>query len=426
MGHKEQYENLKKSILKDTSIIKYNRDLFKKFFEWEEKKLKRINGLARLDDSCFKTLKDYPNKFRNVNKWLNNKAWNKLTTKDIEKVYDDLEEGKILNRKGEKFADRRGYYNKVFRGKPFKLAGLSDEVSDALEFYTDKRKKPVRFVNQDNFKLMVAVASKLHHLALLWVEWDIGENISSLLKIKKRNCKRKVDKQTNEISYMIYLPQENLKRSRQQRSEQTIYPETAKFLDALFKRGREVEYRDKKTGQFKRKYIPYEDDDLVFGFGYRQAGKLMDSIVKKSGAKCEPNDDKPTWKDLRSGMACNLLDLGWHAEDINLRLGHSPLSRHLDVYINYLSINRKRAVKNHNTNSLQDVKDELSEAQQREKMMSKRVMRLEEGITEKIQEQLDKIYDAKAEKFDEELRVQWKPIDWKEQEKLIKVTKVNN
>lgn len=367
MGHKEQYEKLKNSILKDKSIKKFNRDLFKKFFEWEEKKLKRINGLARLDDSCYKTLKDYPNKFRNVNKWLKNKEWNKLTKEDIEKVYDDLEEGKIVNNRGEKFSDRRGYYNKIFRGKPFKLAGLSEQVEEALEFYTDKRKKAVKFVNQENFKLMVAMLTKLHHLALFWLEWDVGENISSLLKIKYKDCKRQVDKETNQISYRIFLPQENLKRSRQQRSEQTIFPETAQFLDALFRRGREIEVRDKKTGRFKREYIPYEDDDLIFGFGYRQAGKLMESVAKKSGAKCEPNGEKPSWKDLRSGMACHLLELGWHAEDINLRLGHSPLSRHLDVYINYLSVNRRKAVKMHNLNSLQDVKEQIREVEQREK-----------------------------------------------------------
>ena len=33
----------------------------------------------------------------------------------------------------------------------------------------------------------------------------------------------------------------------------------------------------------------------------------------RSGAKCEPNGDKPSWKDLRSGMACHLFAQGWHA-----------------------------------------------------------------------------------------------------------------
>ncbi len=49
MSHKEQYQEKKKEILSDKSINSYNRNLFKNFFEWEEEKLKRTNGLPSLD-----------------------------------------------------------------------------------------------------------------------------------------------------------------------------------------------------------------------------------------------------------------------------------------------------------------------------------------------------------------------------------------
>lgn len=52
MGLKERYENAKRILLDDGKICKANRDVFVEFFRFEEYKLKRKNGLARLDDGC--------------------------------------------------------------------------------------------------------------------------------------------------------------------------------------------------------------------------------------------------------------------------------------------------------------------------------------------------------------------------------------
>jgi len=355
MGNKGAYEKGKSKLLNDKSICDENKELFKEFFIWEEEKLKRINGLASIDESSYKTLYGYVNRFRNVNKWFNNKPWKKLTLNDIRQVYRDLEDGKIKNRKGKRFEDRRSYYNKVFRSKPFKLAGKQEEVKKALEFFTDRRKKEVRFVNEENFKKIVSVSSKPQHLALFWLAWDIGENINSLLKLTKNNFKKQFNRQTKESEYLVYLSQDKLKRSRQSRSEPTLYKQTVRYLDIAL---------DKLN-----------DNDLLFLFGYRQAVKIFDSAVKKSGAKCEPNNDKPSWKDLRSGMACHLFSKGWHSDDINLRLGHTISSRELDVYLNYMAQNRKRAKKIMYNNNLEDLKNDLEEARQREKLLMNRLER---------------------------------------------------
>ena len=61
-----------------------NRNLWKDFFEWEERKLKRTNNLHRLDEASYKTLNKYVCMFRNVNKWFNNKPWQNLTKEDIQ------------------------------------------------------------------------------------------------------------------------------------------------------------------------------------------------------------------------------------------------------------------------------------------------------------------------------------------------------
>lgn len=360
MGFKESYEKGKIKLLLDKSICKSNRDLFEEFFSWEEEKLKRINDLPEIDSSSYKTLYGYINRFRNVNKWFNNRPWKKLTLPEIKQVYKDLEDGKIKNRMGKRFEDRRSYYNKVFRSKPFKLAGKQEEVEQALEFFTDKRKKEVRFVNEVNFKKMTSVLSKPQHLALLWLAWDIGENINTLLKLTKRNFKKQYNRQTKEEEYLVYLSQDKLKRSRQSRSEPTLYQGTVRYIDMILQ--------------------GIDDGDLIFPFGYRQALKIFDGVVKKSGAKCEPHDDKPSWKDLRSGMACHLFSQGWHSDDINLRLGHSISSRELDVYLNYMAQNRKRAKKIMYNNNLEDVKNDLEEARQREKLLANRLERQKKDV----------------------------------------------
>ena len=385
MTFKKNYLNAKPRLLNDISIVKYNRQLFSKFFDWEEEKLKRTNELSDLDESSYNTLYSYINKFKNVNKWFNNKPWNELTEPEIRQVYNDLEDGVIKNQRGKRFEDRRSYYNKIFKAKPFQLAGLHEKALNALEFFTSKNKKPVRFVSEESFKKMMKFLQKPQHYALFWLAWDVGENISSLLELRVHDLKRQINRETKEAEYLVYLPKEILKRSRQTRSEPTIYPETVLHIDALFEYGREVEYRDEK-GKIRRKTVPFKDDDFIFTFKYRQALQIFDSAVKRSGVKCDPHSEKPSWKDLRSGMACHLFGQDWHVEDINLRLGHSPQSKWLDSYINYLAVNRKRAKKVHYNNNLQDIKGELEESRLREKFLANKL----EKQNDKIQTLIDK------------------------------------
>ena len=135
---------------------------------------------------------------------------------------------------------------------------------------------------------MTSVVSNPSHLFLLWLAWDIGENVDALLKLQKRDFTRQRNKHTKEPEYLVNLPKAKIKRSRKARTEPTLYPETPRFADIVL------------SG--------LEPDDNVFGFGYRQALKLMHSTVKKTRATCMPNNARPSWKDLRSGMACHALD----------------------------------------------------------------------------------------------------------------------
>lgn len=185
MQLKRRYETAKALLLLDERVCRANRDVFEQFFEFEEYKLKRKNRLATLDEACYKTLYGYTLKLRNVNAWFANKPWKALTRNDIKRVYDDLEDGKIRNKKGLPFKDRASYYNKVFKSKPFRIAGKAELARDVIEFYAGDEDKDVRFVTEETFRRVVSVLSNPAHLLLFWLAWDIGENIDTLLKLRK-------------------------------------------------------------------------------------------------------------------------------------------------------------------------------------------------------------------------------------------------
>ena len=74
-------------------------------------------------------------------------------------------------------------------------------------------------------------------------------------------------------------------------------------------------------------------------------------------------------------MACHLLKSGWSREEVDARLGHTPNSKALNAYINYLAIDRERPKKRLFDSSLEQIQNELEEAKQREKLASERVRR---------------------------------------------------
>ena len=134
MTLKSQFESLKEKLINDKSICKENRQLFKEFYDLEEYKLKRTNNLPKIDDNSYRTLLSYISKLRNVNSWFKNKIWKNLTKEDIKKVYDDLEDNKLLTIKGTPFKDKEGYYTRVFKSKPFELAGKADIAREVMEY----------------------------------------------------------------------------------------------------------------------------------------------------------------------------------------------------------------------------------------------------------------------------------------------------
>jgi integrase len=359
MSLKSRYENGKRKLLADEFICVENQQLFSQFLEFEEYRLKRRNDLQFLDNGCYGTLVGYLTRLRNVNAWFNNKPWKDLTREEIKRVHDDLEDGRIVNQRGQRFKDRGGYYRKIFRAKPFELAGKSDIAREVIE-YASARTEEVRFLEEANFKKMVAVLSKPRHFLLFWLAWDIGENINTLLRLQKRDFARQTDPHSGVVEYLVNLPRQKLKRSRKERGEITIHDETVLYLDMVL--------RD------------LDDDNYVFPFGYEQSKRILKSAQQKSGAVCSPNSDHVMWKDFRSGMACHLLKLGVSVDEINARLGHAPGSQEIKKYLNFLAIDRRVTKDKLIQKASKENKQELHEYKQREKLWVERFRRQEERI----------------------------------------------
>ena len=355
-----KYEKRKHELLNDKNICKENRELFKKFFEYEEYKLKRTNELRSLDAGTFLTLMGYISKFRNVNNWFNNKPLKKITKKDIQKVYDGLEDGKILNSNGKPFKDRQSYYNKVFRSKLFRMIGKDNLAREVMEFYRPNDNDEVRFIYEEDFRKLISVVIKAEHKLLMWLAFDIGENVNSLLRLRKKDCRSFLNEAIKSREYHINLQKEILKRSRKPRTEPTNYRETVELLDIVLK--------NKK------------DEDYVFNFKYRAGKKFLDRAVTISGVRCNPNGQRVTWKDLRSSMACDLLKKGWNTDEVNARLGHVPSSREIDKYVNFLALDRKKPQKKMFDHSLAQLKADLEDSKERENLYTKRISHLQEEM----------------------------------------------
>jgi hypothetical protein len=376
MAFQEQYLRSKERFLNDKLICEKNRKLFKEFFEYEEYKLKRMNGLDKLDEATYNTLGGYVQKLGNVNKWFKNKPWKELTKEDIKKVYDALEDGKIKNKMGQKIGDLKGYYGKIFKSKPFELAGKTEIVNEVMEFYKRNDKQEVRFIEQETFKKIASVVIKPEHKFLIWLSFDIGENINTLIQLKKGDFFRQINPNTKEAEYVVNLPKDKLKRTRQTRSEITNFKETVEFADIILQN--------------------LKDDELPFKFGYRQAKKFLDRAVKITNAKCIPKGQPVTWKDLRSSMACYLLKSSWSLDEVNARLGHKPSSREIDKYINFLAIKRHDTKKKLYDNDVRRLADEIEERKKMESLQTGRIKNQQDEI-EYLKIKMDELLEGQKE-----------------------------
>lgn len=357
---KDRYLINKNKLLNDEKFNSKNKEVVKKFLEFEEYKLKRKEGLTEVDERSYKTLTHYITRIKKINEWFKNKAWEELSEEDIKKFIDDFEDGVIKNKYGKRYMDRACYYQMV-GGKIFGIANKKHIARQILEEFSIKGRdfnKQVRFIEFESFKKILNCINNPIYLCLLWLAWDIGENIGTLLELEVRDFQRQINEDTNEPEYLIILPRDKLKRSRTPRSEITNYKETVEYLDIVLKN---LKPASKKTAHIYNK-------DRLFKFGMKAADKFLRRAVELSGVRCLPSGENVTWKDLRSSMACDLLVKGWTTDEINARLGHKPSSRVIDKYVNYLSLKRKKPKAKVYQSNLKQLEKKLNEQRELNKL----------------------------------------------------------
>lgn len=361
MGITEQYGKGKERLLEDPAVCKENREIFRAFFEEEEYKLRRINGLQSLDEAAYKTLLTYVNRLKLMNKFFANKPWANLSREDIQKVFDDLEDGRITAKHGRRYSDRDCFYQ-IMRGKPFELAGQSKVATEVLRYCRGRDPSEVRFIDEMAVRKLVEVAIKPEHRLLIWLAFDIGENIGTLVRLQRKDFLRQENSDTGESEYAVNLPRNKLKRSRTTRTELTNFAETAQYLDIIL------------AGKLEH--------DCLFRFQVRQANRFLTRAAKITQARCRPAGQMVTWKDLRSSMACHLLNKGWTMDEIKARLGHTPSSRVLDKYVSYLAVNRKAAKSKFHGSTVSSLKANLEEKDDRLKLVVMRDAELRAQLAE--------------------------------------------
>lgn len=341
-------------MLEDQSICIENRKLFDEFFTQLEYKLKRINGLDALDESCYKTLHSYFYKLRNVNVWFANKPWKELTKNDLQEVYDQLEDKKLKGISGKIITSKSDYYNRIFKSLPFELAGKALLVKEVMKYCSVNESKDVTFFTEEIHKQIANATDNVRQRLLCWIAWDWGENIFSNLQLQKKDFTKSVNPDTHEQEYILFFPNHKLKRSRVKGiAELNNYTETVKLLDIVLEE--------------------LKPDDYLFRFGHRQAAKFLDKAVRKTNAQCLPSGKKPTWKDYRSSMACHLLKVGWTTDEIKKRMRHAPSSKVLDKYVSYLALDRHQPKQKVEGSQLSILNTEISVLKDREKAYLQRL-----------------------------------------------------
>lgn len=396
---KDRYLNRKNWILKTTKINASNRKIIKQFLDYQEKKLKRRQGLAEVDERSYKTLYFYIGRLVNLDIWFKHKSWKSLTKSDIRKLIDDLEDGKIKTKLGTKFKDRSLYYQ-MLSGKLFDLAGKSQYALEYFkEFETSGRDSQdhVRFIEEEQFRKLVDYAISQEQKCLLWLAFDIGENIGTLLELEKKDIKEQKNPNTKETEFLVILSKEKVKRSRTPRSEITNYPETSKYLKSVLK--------NLKSDPQQR-----HNEEKLFKFGRKVAEKFLKRAVSKSNVRCIPEGEPVTWKDLRSSMACDLLKKGWSRDEVNARLGHKPSSRTIDKYINYLALDRHEPKQKIYEGNLKKLESELETTKDLAKLQALRIENLKKDL-KNIEEKKKQEEERKAknlEKWKKQIEAQLK------------------
>lgn len=305
-----------------------NKALANKWIIKREEDLQNQNGYdknaeIRYNKTMYKEISTF---MPNVLLWFNHLNLEKLTAEELKEIYKKLEQGELETIKGNilKPVSRKDYYSKVFKGGFFKFIGKEDIAKKVIQRRFSLSKE-VKYLSYDNLKKILMYTKKVDHRLAFLLLFDTGVEITALLHLKKKNFQYEEDEK-GDFDFKLNVGEEEVKKGRQARYMYLQLGETKKLLK---------EYLD-----------TIKESDKLFNFKQAALWKALKLVVRKYQIKTSGVvQDLVTIKDFRSGCASYMYGtLNWSVGDIKDRLGHSPSSTAIDVYINYLAKDKKQQV----------------------------------------------------------------------------------
>lgn len=364
----KRYENRKQKILNSLEFNSINKKLF---FEWlnkKEEKLKNQKGREETDKIRWsKTLNKYLDFFVGIDKWFK-KPFNELTEEDLIKVREDLEEGRITNKKGEKFSQstRLDYYNKVFKSNFFEFLGLK-EIAKKIFVLEREEDAEVKFFTKEDLDQMTKFSNNIRNKMFLYFLFDTGVRIGTALNIQIKDCEERHNIETKQDYFLIHINKEYTK-SKIDSTISLLLPETNELLSTYLK-------NKKKT------------KELLFQFSYSNARKLIERVSRVAKIKTKPENKEVSIHDFRKSCATYFLSKKYSIDFVRKRLGHKPSSTVIDKYVNYLGLNEEEAVTQSQEMNYGDLLKKYKETTETVKALDQNL----KGMEEKYRDLINKL-----------------------------------
>jgi site-specific recombinase XerD len=355
-----RYEKAKIDLEKDMSIV--NRKLISKLLANKEEELSAVSGHENNIRYC-KTLLKYINMFKQVDKWFN-KDFHDITENDLKELWEKLEKGLICSRNGKPYSanTKRDYYVKIFKSDFFEQIGKK-QIAEAIFKRKMKKRVPIRYFYIEDLKKMLRYITKDERKLLLWLLFDTGMRIGTLLNMKHGDFEKKHDDMTN-MDYYIYHIRSDYTKSQSDLTDMIISDEANSLLDELL---------DKS---FPEKYL--------FDISHSGALNTIKRASLKANVKVKPIDETPNIHDFRRSMCLWLGEKGYQADYVKRRLNHKPSSTMVDQYFEYAGIRIKPVVQENNISKYNDLLVAYKQATEKIKMLENNQRIFEEQLNKKF------------------------------------------
>lgn len=318
-----RYAQRKRQLSEDKSE---NAKLFSAWLDKKETSLlnrKGRDGVARI--RCCKTLNKYIALFRTLDRIVK-KPFKKLTAKDMQRLYEDIETGVIKSEHGKTYSasTRHDLYNKFFKSDFFKFIGLYD-VAKTIFTLEKKDDREVRFFLFEDFERMTKYTPKLRNKLFLYFLLDTGMRVGTALNITRRDIEKKYNAETKQEYYVVHI-QADYTKSKRADTLALLIPTTNELM-TLFLQENEL-----------------KPSQRLFDFSHANARKIVDVVSHKAKIKTLPDKKNVTLHDFRRSCATYMLKKGYSIDVIKKRLGHKPSSTVIDRYVSYLSLGENETV----------------------------------------------------------------------------------